>query len=346
MSAISIGEDLIHYEVLGRGRPVILLHSWVGSWRYWIPTMQQLKINYKVYAIDLYGYGDTVKDPAKYSLEHQIRLLEDFVNRMGMPKLALVGHGLGAMVAVEYARRHVDKVPRMLISGAPLYDPGDLDHRTTALRDIVKNPPRSTPPTQPEFPDATVMSKPSAMRAALAEAYAHRGMQSSLPSSKPVETKPDPVPVSSSNGANNLLHKRLIEEKRVNPQKLLELCFKSTEQEYKKLQPDIEKADARAIPASMTVYDAGKMLDTIRLLPMPVVAVHGSNDEVIEAPGDNVWNYLTHDKGDSLQPVLLDGVRHFPMLEHDRFPRLLIDFLDAPDVSKLEIKERWKRRSH
>ena len=108
MSAISIGEDLIHYEVLGRGRPVILLHSWLGSWRYWIPTMQQFKINYKVYAIDLYGFGDSVKDPNKYTLEHQVKLLEDFVEKMGIPKLALVGHGLGAMIAVEYARRYND----------------------------------------------------------------------------------------------------------------------------------------------------------------------------------------------------------------------------------------------
>ena len=93
MSAITISDDLIHYEVLGRGRPVVLLHSWLGSWRYWIPTMQQLKINYKVYAIDLYGYGDSAKDPGKYSLEHQIRLLEDFIEKMGIPKLALVEIG-------------------------------------------------------------------------------------------------------------------------------------------------------------------------------------------------------------------------------------------------------------
>lgn len=39
MSAISVAGDLVHYEVLGRGRQVVLIHGWVGSWRYWIPTM-------------------------------------------------------------------------------------------------------------------------------------------------------------------------------------------------------------------------------------------------------------------------------------------------------------------
>ena len=43
MSALTLDGDLVHYEVLGRGgRPVILLHGWIGSWRYWIPVMQQL----------------------------------------------------------------------------------------------------------------------------------------------------------------------------------------------------------------------------------------------------------------------------------------------------------------
>jgi len=38
-------------------------------------------------------------------------------------------------------------------------------------------------------------------------------------------------------------------------------------------------------------------------------------------------------------------VRHFPMLEYERFNRLANDFLEAADVTKLEIKERWKRRT-
>ncbi|MCA9915900.1 MAG: alpha/beta hydrolase, partial [Anaerolineae bacterium] len=63
MSAITINGDLVHYEKLGRGRPVILLHSWIGSWRYWVPLMQKLHLRYSVYSIDLVGYGDSVKNP-------------------------------------------------------------------------------------------------------------------------------------------------------------------------------------------------------------------------------------------------------------------------------------------
>ncbi|MDH4138550.1 MAG: alpha/beta hydrolase, partial [Anaerolineae bacterium] len=38
MSAIVIDGGLIHYESWGRGSPLILLHGWLGSWRYWMPT--------------------------------------------------------------------------------------------------------------------------------------------------------------------------------------------------------------------------------------------------------------------------------------------------------------------
>ncbi len=57
MSAITIENDLVHYEVLGRGRPVILVHGWLGSWRYWVPAMQQLSSKYRTYALDLWGFG-------------------------------------------------------------------------------------------------------------------------------------------------------------------------------------------------------------------------------------------------------------------------------------------------
>ena len=85
MSAITVNGDLVHYEVLGRGRPIILLHSWLGSWRYWIPTMQQLSIKYRIYALDLWGFGDSGKNKQYYSIDGQAELVERFLDRMGIP---------------------------------------------------------------------------------------------------------------------------------------------------------------------------------------------------------------------------------------------------------------------
>ena len=130
MSATTIGGDLVHYEVLGRGRPVILVHGWLGSWHYWVPLMQQLHVKYRVYALDLFGFGDTAKNENKYDLDNQVNLIAEFLKQMGLPKAAFVGHGLGAMVLTHFAQRHPEHVARMCLISAPLFDPGNLSTRT------------------------------------------------------------------------------------------------------------------------------------------------------------------------------------------------------------------------
>ena len=120
MSAILLDQEIVHYEVLGRGRPIIFLHGWVGSWRYWIPAMQVSSISYRAYALDLWGFGDTAKDPARYALQGQLRLLDAFLEQMGIARFAMVGHGLGAILAMLYAWKNPDQVDRILAIGYPM----------------------------------------------------------------------------------------------------------------------------------------------------------------------------------------------------------------------------------
>jgi len=120
MSAIFLDREIVHYEVMGRGRPIIFLHGWVGSWRYWLPTMQAASAYYRTYAIDLWGFGDTAKQPLRYSLESQVQLINSFLDQMGIGKLVLVGHGLGAVVALLYNQRNPGIVDRLMAVGYPL----------------------------------------------------------------------------------------------------------------------------------------------------------------------------------------------------------------------------------
>src|SRR5512143_2791545 len=98
MSVILLNQAIIHYESLGRGRPVVFLHTWVGSWRYWIASMQAASRSYRAYALDLYGFGETTHDPRLYSLGSQVDLVRGFMDELGIDKAALVGHGLGALI--------------------------------------------------------------------------------------------------------------------------------------------------------------------------------------------------------------------------------------------------------
>jgi len=121
LSAILLDSSIVHYEVLGRGRPVIFLHGWVGSWKYWIASMQVTSTSYRAYALDLWGFGDTAHNVLSYSLEQQSSLLDRFLNEMGIGKIALVGHGLGALVGLKFANRFPQSVDRVMAINCPLH---------------------------------------------------------------------------------------------------------------------------------------------------------------------------------------------------------------------------------
>ncbi len=120
MSAIIVDDDVVHYEVLGRGRPVIFVHGWLGSWRYWIPTMQTLSSDYRTYALDLWGFGDSGKRSERYHLDAQAELLRGFMDRLAILKAAFVGHGLGGAVVAHFARRFPELADRAMAVGVPL----------------------------------------------------------------------------------------------------------------------------------------------------------------------------------------------------------------------------------
>ena len=131
MSAVTVKDGLVHYEVFGRGPALILIHGWLGSWRYWIPTMQQLSAKYRTYALDLWGFGDSGKRPQFYSFEHQVELVNEFTHALGITKAAVVGHALGAAVAVRFATKHADLTARLMTVSLPLVGNSELSQRVT-----------------------------------------------------------------------------------------------------------------------------------------------------------------------------------------------------------------------
>jgi pimeloyl-ACP methyl ester carboxylesterase len=104
---IIIDNGLVHYEAIGRGRPVIFLHGWLGSWRYWMPTMEALADRNRTYAFDLWGFGDSDHDRQRYDIHSYVRQLEQFIDNMGLSgtSVNIVGHALGAAIALQYASR-------------------------------------------------------------------------------------------------------------------------------------------------------------------------------------------------------------------------------------------------
>jgi pimeloyl-ACP methyl ester carboxylesterase len=383
MSAITVGEDLVHYEVLGRGRPVILVHGWLGSWRYWIPIMRQLQLRYRVYAVDLFGFGDSSKNPGKYPVRQQVVLLDEFMSQLGVPKAAVLAHGFGAQVVAEFARQYPERVARVLMAGVPLFDPGDLatrvpaGHGVAAAREDNRPVRGSSKPlasksgnsSQPpgSYTDETIIRRPPGWERLRQGSLDDRTLPSAsndtvtnpnqinrdrlqraaltrdgsvLPGDDDSNVPATPI-VASNRRANNPLREALEDSL----ENLLARCFRRSEPEFEKLQVDVSRTDEAIIDRATEDFDAGVMLDTLRILDMPTVLVHGELDPVIPAPDETIWNYLTLGNDDRLLPIPLPGVRHFPMLEHEPFSRLVNNFLETPDISTLEVKERWRRRA-
>lgn len=354
MSAITINGDLVHYEKLGRGRPVILVHGWIGSWRYWIPLMQKLHLKYSVYTLDLIGFGDSAKNVTNYSIDAQVKMLDEFLDHLGIPKAAIIAHGLGSLVVTRYALQNPVRVARMLLTSIPLFDPGDLENRTPAgtrrlltgtdtryslAPQIDSNPSDLTMPSRPPGEhDERTIPNPAALRNRITPDH-------ELPTIGRPQIDRDALRRAAEardSQKANLLQDQFKDRSLLS---LLERCFKKTEPEYEKLRVDVEKADERVLNRTVEGYNAAEMLDDLRRVTAPILAVHGVDDPVLPVPDEEIWNYLTIEKEDMFVPIPLPGVRHFPMLEHEAYARLATDFLEAADISKLEVRERWRRRS-
>jgi pimeloyl-ACP methyl ester carboxylesterase len=128
MSALIIDGDIVHYEAFGRGKPVLFIHGWLGSWRYWVPTMEAMADKYRAYAVDLWGFGDSDKSKLRYSVSDYVALINGFVNARGIGQIHLVGHALGAVVALEYAALYPDQVNRVVAVSLPL-TPDSISHK-------------------------------------------------------------------------------------------------------------------------------------------------------------------------------------------------------------------------
>lgn len=121
MSAIHLDNRLVHYEVVGRrGQPILFLHSWLGSWRYWLPTMDHISDRYRAYALDFWGFGESDRHESMYSLSEYVTMLYRFMDYLGLAKINLVGHGLGGMVAIRAASEQPERFLKVLAVNTPL----------------------------------------------------------------------------------------------------------------------------------------------------------------------------------------------------------------------------------
>ncbi len=123
MSSIVTDQGIVHYETFGRGKPVILLHCWLGSWSYWLGTMEYLANGYKTYAVDFWGFGDSAKQ-GSFTVADYVLMVEQFMERMGVEQAPVMGHSMGGSVSLSLALTHPSRVAKVAVVGSPIVGSG------------------------------------------------------------------------------------------------------------------------------------------------------------------------------------------------------------------------------
>lgn len=124
MSSIVTDRGIVHYETYGRGKPVVLLHCWLGSWNYWLSTMEYLAAHqYRTYALDFWGFGDSAKHGV-FSVAEYVGMVEQFMERMGLERAPVMGHSMGGTVSLSLTLQHPQRVSKVAVVGSPIVGSG------------------------------------------------------------------------------------------------------------------------------------------------------------------------------------------------------------------------------
>jgi pimeloyl-ACP methyl ester carboxylesterase len=129
----------------GAGPTVMLIHSSVSGARQWRRLIEDLRGDFRVRAVNLFGYGETPAWPPEraQSLADQARLVEAALPDTAEP-FALVGHSFGGAVAMKVAARSAGRVTKLvLLEANPFYllnqaGRGEAYGEAAALRDWIK----------------------------------------------------------------------------------------------------------------------------------------------------------------------------------------------------------------
>ena len=107
----------------GDGPPVVLLHGYAGAIWNWEHQIESLGRRFTLFIPELIGQGLSDKPRVAYTPAFYLDWLRGFLDAVGVRRAALVGHSMGAALALSLGLADPDRVDRLvLISGFP----GDL----------------------------------------------------------------------------------------------------------------------------------------------------------------------------------------------------------------------------
>jgi pimeloyl-ACP methyl ester carboxylesterase len=110
---ITLSPDNVHieYHVYGSGDPAVLLvHGWACDENYWHEQLDALKAHYTVVTLNLAGHGASGANRTDWSIANYAQDVAAVASQLPNHQLILVGHSMGAAVALAATPRIGERV--------------------------------------------------------------------------------------------------------------------------------------------------------------------------------------------------------------------------------------------
>ncbi len=117
---------------------LVLIHGLGGSNAVWDKLVPYLARSFELHLYELHGHGDTppLKDP---TIKTETAALHRWIEENELIYPTLVGHGMGGMIAMQYAFDHPSKVQRLVVIDAGPRQIADLEQKTAVAEALLDN---------------------------------------------------------------------------------------------------------------------------------------------------------------------------------------------------------------
>lgn len=118
----------IHYEVYGRGEPLVMIMGLGGPGSGWIFQIRTFRKNYRVVIFDNRGVGKSSKPTEPYTIRTMADDTIGLMDHLGIDKAHIMGTSLGGMIAQELAIKYPDRLNKLILV-CTTADTGDINDR-------------------------------------------------------------------------------------------------------------------------------------------------------------------------------------------------------------------------
>lgn len=119
MGIFQIGRFRLHYEDLGSGRPIVMIHGFTNYGLSWTPQLAALvHSGYRVIVPDLRGHGASTGATALCTVADFANDLIELLDQLDINSAALCGLSLGGMIGLQLAIEQPDRVAALVVANS------------------------------------------------------------------------------------------------------------------------------------------------------------------------------------------------------------------------------------